>query len=609
LDAIEGIRNNQDVFVLFPTGGGKSICYQAAALSMPGCCVVISPLIALMKDQVDALKSKGVPATFLHSGLSRKAIRNEIDALLQGRYKMFYIAPERLANREFVQALGNSDISFLAVDEAHCISQWGFEFRPSYRKIADLKEKILKLNIMALTASATPEVQLDIKEQLHLHEPLTVSKSFSRPNLSYIVDFSEDKIGAITREIKKATGSSIIYVRNRRLTVELAKLFNDSGVSSLPYHAGLSHEKRNFVQASWMTGETKLVVATNAFGMGIDKSDVRLVIHYIFPDSLESYYQEAGRAGRDGKASKCLVYYSPTDVETARSNLLGQYPTLDFLKVIYEAISNFLGVPIQAGLGVAYPFDLSVFSKKFGHKGIQVYNAIQLLEKLGYFHLSEGVKVASKVQILIDSRQLYAFQVKFEKYDALLKVLVRKYGGIFSVPTSIEEASLANLLKLSRAKVVELLNELDKVEIIAYTESSDKPRITYLRNRVQQITDPANFIHENKKRNQKRLEEMINFLESEDCRMRLICDYFGESIKDDCGKCDICVLKRELTSTGVDQESIETQIKELLQEQPQSLMELKATLNTSSLDISAIVRTCIEEEKIRLDHNQNLHWV
>lgn len=575
---------------------------------MPGCCLVVSPLVALMQDQVKSLREKGVAAGYLHAGLDRKNVQKEVDSMLQGRYKLFYVAPERLLNREFQLALSNSKISFLAVDEAHCISQWGFNFRPSYRNIKVIKERNPNIKTMALTASATPVVVKDINEQLELDKPLIIRKSFKRPNLSYQVKYSDDKIERIIREVKESEGSCLIYVRNRRLTMEIARIFQNNDVKALAYHAGKKFEERQKIQNSWMQGETKLVVATNAFGMGIDKGDVRLVIHYLMPDSLESYYQEAGRAGRDGLESKCVIFFTDLDAKEAKAQLKKQYPSLDFLKVIYEAISNFLLIPLHSGMGVSHKFQLADFSKKFGHNGVQVFHAIKLLERMGYWSLSDYAESSSRVQILLDSRQLYSFQVKFEKYDGLLKMLTRHYGGINTTPAIIDEFIIAKKLGLNKDKVISLLHDLEKIEIVSYEEGSNEPRLLYLRDRVDQITDPDNFIRSNFKRSNDRLKGMIDYLTQEKCRMQLISDYFGEAVEEVCGKCDICRLNAEL-GRNYKAEGLADRIKSSLDLEPKDLKELKRDLQNEDKQLDDLVRYLISEEKIRIDQGKKLHWI
>lgn len=571
---IRSVIEGRDVLALFPTGGGKSLCYQVPALALDGCCIVISPLVALMKDQTDALLSRNIQATFLHSGMSRQQVRRELDRMVRSDLKMIYVAPERLANRDFLGYVKNSNISFIAVDEAHCISQWGFDFRPSYRMISELRKIDPKIPVIALTASATPQVEQDITKQLELVDPLVARRSFSRDNLSYTVSFSEDKLGVMADRINDANGSVVVYVRNRRLTVQLADLLRDAGITADAYHAGMSYEDRNQIQHSWMNNKSKVVVSTNAFGMGVDKADVRLVVHYLIPDSLESYYQESGRAGRDGKDSSCLLFFNPDDETQALKNLNAQHPPLDFVSLIYEALGNYLGVAYNAGQGMAYEFDLPDFSKKFDYKPIQIYHALGAMEKLGYLKLSEGLRIPSRAKFIIPGRELYDFQVRYEKFDRFIKILLRRYAGINTEFVNIDEKEIAGMWGNPVSKVRSTLAALNEYEVMDYTPRTEKPQLIFVRARTREITDPDNFLAANLERNRKRLHRMLDYVNAESCRMQFICDYFGENLEEPCGQCDICKLKTRLSARKLSESERIEMVDEVLTGRALSFEEL-----------------------------------
>ena len=600
-DVIRAVIEGRDVLALFPTGGGKSICYQVPALALDGCCIVISPLIALMKDQTDTLIEKNIPATFLHSGMNRQQIRHELERMVRSELKLIYVAPERLANREFLGYVKNSKVSLIAVDEAHCISQWGFDFRPSYRMIKELRETVPKIPVMALTASATPQVQEDISSQLALKDPLVARRSFSRENLSYKVSFSEDKLGVMIDQINEVDGSVVVYVRNRRLTVQLADLLRDAGVPAEAYHAGMTYEERNRIQYDWMHNKVKVVVSTNAFGMGVDKADVRLVVHYLLPDSLESYYQESGRAGRDGKEAGCLLLFNPDDETQAIQNLNAQHPPPAFSELIYEALGNYLGVAYNAGQGNSYDFDLTDFSKKFEHKPIQIYHALNALEKLGYLKLSDGLRIPSRAKFIISSRELYDFQVRYEKYDQFIKILLRRYAGINTEFVNINEKDIAVQSGGSLGEVQKNLQLLTEQGVMEYVPRSDKPRITFLRARVREITDPENFLAANLDRNQSRLQKMLQYVNAESCRMQFICSYFGENLEEPCGHCDICMLKSKLSRQRIKGETLAELIMQALNEAPFGFEGLSDKIGISPDQLRSELDWLLQEERIAVD--------
>lgn len=594
---------------MFPTGGGKSLCFQVPAVVLEGCCLVISPLIALMKDQVDALNDKGIPAGFIHSGMSKSEVRKELDVLVAGQYKLLYVAPERLGSSEFSGYLRNAKLSFLAVDEAHCISQWGFDFRPGYRNIRQVRDIHPHIPTMALTASATPKVKADIIQSLQLKNPFEVQKSFARANLSYRVDFRDDKAGAILDELRKSSGTALIYVRNRRLTLQIAEFVRKAGITCEAYHAGMTHSERMRIQQGWMNGTFRVVVATNAFGMGIDKPDVRLVMHYMIPDSLESYYQEAGRAGRDGNPADCVLFYREEDAQVSVQGVKAQYPGIRFVNMIYESLANYFQIPIGAGAGITRDFDLAEFATRYGHPAIQIFHALGNLEKLGYLKLSESVYLPSRIFIKLGSRELYAFIVRFVRYDFLMKGLLRSYGGIMTAPVRIQEKRLAELTHIPLDEIVTMLKELDSMEVLNYFPASDKPTITFLRSRPQEISDPEALLEQNLRRNEERLKQLIAYTESEECRTRFICGYFGENLAESCGRCDICRLQKQLAGGGAHFEVVANRLQDLLVDGERNLKELPELLDVREQTLNEVLRWFLAEGKVRVDEKQTVYWM
>lgn len=537
------ISSGKDTLGLMPTGGGKSLTFQVPALGMEGLCLVVTPLIALMMDQVDKLKKLGVKAAAVHSGLGKHEMKVVLDNAMYGGYKLLYISPERLAQEEFRNRLGYMQISFLAVDEAHCISQWGYDFRPSFLNISRVREIKPNIPILALSATATPEVVLDIQRKLEFRGENVVKSDFSRKNLVYYVRNSESKLNDLLQVVRSINGSAIVYVRSRKKTREIAAQLRQEGIRADYYHAGLSFEMRKLKQDDWTSGKVRLIVATNAFGMGIDKPDVRLVVHIDFPDSLEEYFQEAGRAGRDGKKSFAVLLTTKTDKGVLNKRLTNSFPEIDFVKRVYNSLANYLQVPIGGGKGIAFDFNLQEFTNAYRLHSVQSYNAIKLLEQQGYIELTDEIQNPSRVFFAIERDDLYKFQVKNSKFDGFIKLVLRSYTGLFSDYVSINEDALAKRAGITRDMVYQYFVRLNKMNIIKYIPGKKTALIVYLEERLPDkgIYISAENYHDRKERYENRIKAIINYATSKDsCRSLLLLRYFGQNEGDECGVCDYC---------------------------------------------------------------------
>jgi len=549
-DIIQAALNGQDVLALLPTGGGKSVCFQVPALLRDGICIVITPLIALMKDQVEQLKRRGIEAIAVHAAMSKQQIDILLNNCIYGSVKFLYVSPERLHTELFVERVKQMNVGLIAVDEAHCISQWGYDFRPSYLQIASLRALKPDVPVMALTATATVEVRDDILEKLEFKKPAAVfQKSFARDNVSFVVRRTENKEKKVLEILQKVKGSSIIYVRSRKATQEIAEWLSKKKITASFYHAGLDFDERTKRQDNWIQNNSRVMVATNAFGMGIDKPDVRVVIHLDLPENLESYYQEAGRAGRDGLHSYAVMIYQDADILNLQLKVEQSQPTPEFLKKIYQSLCNYYQLAFGSSEGQSYDFDLHDFTERFHFHGAEVYVALKKLEEEGLIQFSESFYSPSTLHLLLDKGKLYEFQVANAKFDPIIKMLLRLYGGeLLSGFAKIAEPYLGRGLKISPEEVVKILNHLHALQVVLYQPVKDKPQITFVLPRQDADRLPLNLnrLEARKKLIFGKMKAMVSFVTTlHRCRMQMIQDYFNEVTHNTCGICDVCIEQRK----------------------------------------------------------------
>ncbi len=576
-EIIQSVLEGKDTLALLPTGGGKSICFQVPAMAREGLCLVISPLIALMKDQVENLRKKGITAFAIYSGMSRREVINTLKIAGNSNCRFLYVSPERLETTLFKEYLPALGITLIAVDEAHCISQWGYDFRPPYLRIAALREELPGVPVLALTASATPAVQQDICDKLAFGQWQVFRKSFERPNLSYSVFAVESKYTRIAEILQKVPGCSIVYCKSRRRTKEISDLLNMQGIVSDYYHAGLSQEERNAKQEKWIRNEVRTIVCTNAFGMGIDKPDVRLVIHADVPDCLENYYQEAGRAGRDEKKSYAVLLYNEKDLDELRALPDIRYPAVEQVRVVYQALMNYLQVPANSGGGSYYSFDLTDFIQKFKLDAQLAIYSIKALEQEGLLAFNEQIFLPARVQFVTGKDYLYEFENTYPELEPLIKTLLRNYEGIFDHPANIHEKSIAAILRQSTEQVIRDLKKLHGAAIIEYTPQKDTPQIYLTVDRIRTEALHINSVNYAKRKEQyiERIAAMVRFVrETTQCRSRIIASYFGDDGVKPCGICDNCLRNKNKTLTPEEFEQIEQTVIAALKTKTQSVTEL-----------------------------------
>ncbi len=584
-EIILNILEGKDTLALLPTGGGKSICFQVPAMVSEGVCVVVSPLIALMKDQVQNLKARGIKAVALYSGMRKEAIDIALDNCIYGDTKFLYLSPERLSSPIFIERFKKMKVNFIAVDEAHCISQWGYDFRPAYLKISALRELKPKLAILALTATATPEVVIDIQEKLLFKENNLLQKSFLRSNLSYSVLYESAKLTKLIDILNKVKGSGIVYVQNRRQTREIAELLSNNHIKATYYHAGLSNELRDERQMLWINNKIRIIVATNAFGMGIDKSGVRIVVHLTLPDSLEAYFQEAGRAGRDGEKAYAVLLYNETDKLKKESILKDTMPSIEEIKNVYDALGNFFQLAIGSGKDRSFSFDISDFCGRTNLGVLKVHNALKFLEHDEYLVLSDAIFQPSKVYVKCSRKVLENFLEKQTKYKDLIKLMLRSYGGMFDNFSKIKEKYLANKLDTTIAKVKASLKYLEKQNLIIFEEQSDKPYIFFIEQRlkIEDLRLNTSSIKQRIKTFEKKHQEILLYAERKTiCRSNALLQYFGELALETCGICDVCLGRNILKISDKQLDNISLQIKKEIKNKPKTLETIQINLKINN---------------------------
>ena len=607
-DIVDAVMAGRDTLALLPTGGGKSICFQVPAMAMEGVCLVITPLIALMKDQVAHLVEKGIAASAIYSGMHPDQLELAYNQAVFGRLKFLYVSPERLQTNQFLEAIRRMKVCLLAVDESHCISQWGYDFRPPYLKIAEVRPYIPKTPVLALTATATAKVVDDIQLRLGFKEKNVFQSSFERKNVTYNVCHEADKYGVLYRKLSAMNeGSAIVYVRNRKRTQVIADWLNSVGIAATFYHAGLDAKTRDDRQELWMKGKVKVIAATNAFGMGIDKPDVRLVVHLDLPDSIEAYFQEAGRAGRDLKPSDAYLLVSPADVKKLQENLAQSFPDLDRIKLIYNALGNYFNIPVGAGENVSYPFVIYDFANRYGFSVVEVFHTLKLLEKEGFLILSDSFDEPSKVMIKASREDLYGFQVNHPTFGELIKYMLRGLPGVLTDFVKINEETIAKKIGLTVEKVQEQLKKLEAYNFLSYAPRNDKPQVLFL----TEFVDTKHFnlskenYHDRKRDAEARVQAVIDFVNNDDeCRSVQLLRYFNERTNKVCGRCDVC---RKHGSQPVSYASIEQRLESIVSESSESVESVVMKCgDVDEAEVLDSIRFLVDSGVLKLDKEGRL---
>ncbi|MDR1161662.1 MAG: RecQ family ATP-dependent DNA helicase [Tannerellaceae bacterium] len=580
-DIIHSVAAKKDTLGLMPTGGGKSITFQVPALAMEGICIVVTPLIALMKDQVDNLRRLRIKATAVYSGMTRQEIIKQLENCIFGDYKFLYVSPERLSTEIFKAKLQAMNVSLLVVDESHCISQWGYDFRPSYLTIADIREELPGVPVLALTATATPDVIDDIQDRLLFKEKNVFQKSFLRKNLSYIVRRSDDKLSVLLRILQSVSGSAIVYVRNRKRTKEIATVLQQAGISAGFFHAGLNREEKTRCQNSWKSNECRVIVSTNAFGMGIDKPDVRLVVHIDMPGSLEEYFQEAGRAGRDEEKAYAVALCNGADNAKLKKRLSDEFPDKEFIYRVYEALGNYFQIGVGYGFETVREFSLTDFCHVFRFSILQAHHGLKILELAGYIEYTEEIDNSSRLIFTVTRDDLYKYLNQDKKTDDVIQAILRSYTGLFADHVYIDEALIATRSNVSQQDIYTILTGLSKYRIVNYIPRKKTPLIIYKQSREEQkyLSIPRAAYEKRKERFEYRIGKVLEYINEEHiCRNRMLLHYFGEKNTKDCGCCDICLAKNESGLKNVEFNTIKEALCEILTAQPKHVKSITETL-------------------------------
>ena len=603
-EIITSIGEGKDTLGLMPTGGGKSITFQVPALAQEGICIVITPLIALMKDQVQNLRKREIKALAIYSGMTRQEILTALENCIFGNYKFLYISPERLDTEIFRTKLRSMKVSMITVDESHCISQWGYDFRPAYLKIAEIRELLPEVPVLALTATATPEVVTDIQARLKFREGNVFRMSFERKNLAYIVRKTDNKTKELLYILQRISGSAIIYVRNRRRTKEITELLMNEGITADFYHAGLDNAVKDLRQKRWQSGEVRVMVATNAFGMGIDKPDVRIVLHLDLPDSPEAYFQEAGRAGRDGEKAYAVILYSKSDKTTLHKRVVDTFPDKEYILNVYEHLQYYYQMAMGDGFQCIREFNLEEFCRKFKYFPVPVDSALKILTQAGYLEYTDEQDNSSRILFTIRRDELYKLREMGKEAEALIQSILRSYTGVFTDYAYISEESLAVRTGLTRQQIYNILVTLTKRRIVDYIPRKKTPYIIYTRERLELrfLHIPASVYEERKARYEARIKAMEEYVTTENiCRSRMLLRYFGEKNEHNCGQCDVCLSKRATDNLSEESyEEVKRQILDLLSHSPLTPAEIADKIKAEKEDIGQVIRYLLDEDGLKM---------